>query len=383
MACGAARNFSRVTDCLKTPPMSADPQSPGTPAEISAAAAMWLARRDRGFTAVEQDEYLEWMRTDPRHPRAVAQLEKTWLALDGLAEWRPVHSTQPNPDLLAERRRSPGWGRVVRSAFAVGALAAAAVVAVAIFTSTPDHPVPAVSASVRVIPPPERLTLADGSLVELNHGGKIETDFSPGVRRVRLVRGEAHFTVTKNPARPFIVEANGVAVRAVGTAFDVRHTEGAVEVLVTEGKVQVSPPLTAEPVALALRAVASTRSAAPAPVVPPTPLIAGERAVVSITTPTALPKVDTVDEEEMAQTLAWQGVRLEFADLPLAEVITEFNLRNRRQLVIGDAAAGRLRVGGSFRADNVDAFVRLLKVSFGVIVERGPDDSLVLLRRGK
>ena len=52
--------------------------------------------------------------------------------------------------------------------------------------------------------------------------------------------GEAYFTVAKNPGRPFVVAAGGVGVRAVGTAFNVRLDSDAVEVLVTEGRVQVS-----------------------------------------------------------------------------------------------------------------------------------------------
>ena len=111
-------------------PHSADEQ----PGEIAADAAAWLARRDRGFTAEEQDHYFEWLRADPRHGAAVARLEKTWGALDALAGWRPVHSARPNPDLLAsppvvararveERRR-----RAVTAAF--GAVAVQAVLAV-------------------------------------------------------------------------------------------------------------------------------------------------------------------------------------------------------------------------------------------------------------
>ena len=53
-------------------------------------------------------------------------------------------------------------------------------------------------------------------------------------------------------------------------------------------------------------------------------------------------------------------------------------LRNRQQLVVDDATTGRLRVGGSFRADNVDAFVRLLEASFGVSAQRRADGALVL-----
>jgi len=102
---------------------------------------------------------------------------------------------------------------------------------------------------------------------------------------VRLVRGEAHFTVAKNPARPFIVEAGGVAVRAVGTAFDVRHADGAIEVLVTEGKVHVR----------AARAARRIQVPAPAPIA--TPLVAGERAVVDTTRPATAPAVAVVERQ--------------------------------------------------------------------------------------
>ena len=109
-------------------------------------------------------------------------------------------------------------------------------------------------------------------------------------------------------------------------------------------------------------------------------MVAGERAIVDTTTPAAVPVIATVSAAEIAHALAWQGVRLEFQGLPLAEVVNEFNLRNRQQLIVGDAATGKLRVGGSFRADNVDGFVRLLEASFGVTALRRDDGALVLHR---
>ena len=349
--------------------MAVEPSNADSSADLEAVASAWLARRDRGLTAAEQDTYLEWLRADLRHGAMIAHLEKTWGALDVLKEWRPTHSARPNPDLLATpQARTKIWAHLRKFPFAVPTLAAAAAVALGLFvfqSVSRETQVP--TGTVRVIPSPERLTLEDGSVVELNHGGKIETDFTAETRRVRLVRGEAHFTVTKNPARPFIVEANGVAVRAVGTAFNVRHASDAVEVLVTEGKVQVERP------------VAPVAPSASIPLAPtPTALVAGERAIVDTTAPAAQPVVATVTPTEIARALSWQGVRLEFTELPLAEVVTEFNLRNRQQLVVGDVPTGRLRVGGSFRADNVDAFVRLLEASFGVSAHRRDDGALVL-----
>ena len=337
------------------------------PRDVPAAAAEWLARRDRGLTAAEQDAYLQWLREDPGHGAAVARLEKTWDRLDTLAEWRPKHSARPNPDLLSAPRAGPPPEPVRRAPrislrFAALTLAAAAIAAGGFFVLHRPAPAPAAAApvathGVNVTPRSERLALADGSVVELNRGGRIEPAFTAGERRMQLVRGEAHFTVTKNPARPFVVEAGTVAVRAVGTAFDVLRGASSVEVLVTEGKVHVERP------------------ALPAP----TPLEKGERAVVDTRTGTAVPVVTRVTPAEIEQALDWEGVRLEFSELPLSEVVAEFNLRNHQQLAVGDAETGRLRVSGNnFRADNVEGFVRLLEQSFGVTAERRGDGVIVL-----
>ncbi len=86
---------------------------------------------------------------------------------------------------------------------------------------------------------PERHVLEDGSVVELNALTKLDVQYTPTERRVRLVRGEAYFIVAKNPQRPFRVSANQVTVQAVGTAFSVGLDPKELSVLVTEGKVRV------------------------------------------------------------------------------------------------------------------------------------------------
>lgn len=85
----------------------------------------------------------------------------------------------------------------------------------------------------------ERVTLPDGSVIALNANSRVDVRYSSAERRVSLIGGEAQFNVTKNKQRPFIVGVGGISVRAVGTAFNVRMEPGEVEVLVTEGRVQV------------------------------------------------------------------------------------------------------------------------------------------------
>ena len=71
--------------------------------------------------------------------------------------------------------------------------------------------------------------------------------------------------------------------------------------------------------------------------------------------------------------LDWREGLLAFRDAPLSEVAAEFNRYNARKLVVADAEAGALRVGGSFRWDNAEGFVRLLEAGFPVRAEVGAD----------
>jgi transmembrane sensor len=326
--------------------------------EIQDAASAWLARRDRGLSAPEQDAYLEWLYANPLHGRAVVQLERVWTSLNKLEEWRPAHSAVPNPDLLAPRRPS-------RLYWLTTALAAAAAVALAFYVWLPARPAAAPHREAIVHPGPERLTLADGSIVELNQGAKVDVRFTPAERLVELIKGEAHFTVAKNPNRPFIVSAANVAVRAVGTAFSVARSPQEITVLVTEGKVRVD-------------------DMSPGPGRPPreiSQLTASQRVVVNTPAPNEAlaAQVSEVTPAEVERALSWQGLRLEFADMRLGDVVGAFNRYNRQQLAVADEETAAILVGGNLRADNVDGFVRLLDSSFGVSAFR--DGNRITLRK--
>ena len=323
--------------------------------EVALAASHWIVRTDRGLTAEEQDEYSAWLAADPRHGVWLARRRQTWAEFDALTEWRPEHSAEPNPDLLAAPRpRRRGWRLVFPSV-----LALAAGLAVWLSVSPPLAAVKTEPVSA-IVSAYESRALDDGSVVELNGGAHIEVNFTTEERRVRLVRGEAHFIVAKNPLRPFVVEAGGVAVRAVGTAFDVLLGGHAVEVVVTEGRVRVDPPAAAA----ALQQVPD--------------VAAGQRVVVALAGG-QISAVTTISPDEMARRLAWQPRLLDFSATPLEAVAAEFNRRNRTQLVLADPALRLMPIVASFRSDNVDGFVRMLELSAGVSAERNGD--LIVLRR--
>lgn len=333
-----------------------EPDSPEAQAR-SRTAAEWFAKRDRGLTAAEQDEFLQWLAAHPRHGEWFALHRRLGGDFSVLAQWRPEHSEEPNPDLLARPRRRLRWLMPL-------GLAAAASLALAFVWW--QAAMPAVETEVANAAAYERRILADGSTVELNRGAVVTVAFTAGERRVVLVRGEALFTVAKNPARPFVVRAGGVDVRAVGTAFNVRLDAASLEVLVTEGRVQVqSPP-------------AAGTSAVPASA--PPEVTAGQRATVSLTAATQ-PQIVAVSVEESARLLAWQPQLLDFSSVPLGRAIVEFNRRNRVQFVIADAELAAMPIVASIRSDNVERFARFLADTPGVVVERRGADEIVLRRK--
>ena len=87
------------------------------------------------------------------------------------------------------------------------------------------------------------VTLNDGTKVMLNANSTLEYPVSfddAEVREVRL-KGEAHFEVTKNPHRPFVVKAGEMQTQVLGTIFDVKaYRKDAPKVTLMEGKVKVS-----------------------------------------------------------------------------------------------------------------------------------------------
>src|SRR5262249_3983383 len=138
-----------------------------------------------------------------------------------------------------------------------------------------------------------------------------------------------------------------------------------VEVLVTEGRVQVSTPMASAEADHALATV----------VIPI--LRAGQRAVIT-RDGSAPPRVEAVSAAVIARVPIWRPRQLEFNDVPLAQVVAEFNSDNAVKMVVDDPMLASLPIGTSLRSDNVEGFVRILEVDFGVKAERRSDGVIVL-----
>src|SRR6266478_8828910 len=204
-----------------------------TRTDIDEEAAVWVWRMDSAAVAAADRQAFEaWLRHDPRHRRAAAALSAVWSTLDGLAEAKREEKIAT----FTHTAKAPPLHHPQRRWFAAAAvLAAVAVGAVWLQQGGGESQTWATAVGQQ-----RNVTLADGSTVTLNTNTILETDLRRRTREIYLRKGEAHFTVAHDRARPFLVHAGDSVVRAVGTEFDVRVRDAnQIEVIVNEGQVEV------------------------------------------------------------------------------------------------------------------------------------------------
>lgn len=330
---------------------------------VEEVAAGWLVERDRGLSPAREEELARWLRSDPAHEATYRALAATWTMLGEKGVTEAAVVAQP----------SARW----RAGWLAATVAAAAALAVAYFGSGVAEPAPtreradghfSLTAKTEV-GGVRRVDLPDGSVIQLNTNSVVDVEYAAAIRRVRLARGEAYFTVAKNAQRPFVVSAGGVDVRVLGTVFNVRLKSDAVDVLVTEGRVRVGSPATVDP---------ATQPADQAPA----ELTAGQRVSVALgrSQSEVVERPVSATPAQIRQTLAWQGRRLDFDATPLSEIVAEINRYNHHQISIADEGLRKRRFGGSFPATDHETVVRMLEADFGVVAERRGGETQLRLK---
>ena len=87
------------------------------------------------------------------------------------------------------------------------------------------------------------MRMPDSSLIWLNAGTTItySQDYGQQTRTINL-KGEAYFKVAKDSTHPFIVNTDGIIVRALGTRFNVKayREEKTISATLEEGKIDIS-----------------------------------------------------------------------------------------------------------------------------------------------
>ena len=196
------------------------------------------------------------------------------------------------------------------------------------------------------------LRLADGSMLTLNSRSRVRVEFTKSARMVDLLDGETLFHVAKNPARPFIVRAEGAFVRVIGTEFDVDKRSSGTVVTVVEGRVAVvaNSVQAGHPGSLGVGSAEPQESSSPTggqdtgrhqAVI----LSAGEQIKVAIGALTQPIRTDTTS------AVAWTRGRVILDSATLVEIADEFNRYSERKLTAEDHGERPLRLSGVFSTD--------------------------------
>jgi transmembrane sensor len=319
-------------------------------------ACEWLVRMDADepLTDAEIQELREWMQRSAFHRSELKRICKFWRQANVLTELAVCleSATQQRAD---SRRR---WAGAV-------ALAASAVLAAVILTWWYLQRLDGIGSVgyQTVIGQQKSIALADHSSIQMNTDSQVQVDYSSGARTVRLLKGEALFSVMPDPRRPFEVYAGESVVRAVGTAFSV-HIDGNnnVDVTVTKGAVDVAEVSHAPTV---------TRHK-PANGTPPNSSLARLKAgeMTRVESGSDHIEVQQVAEPVLQRKMAWQDGYLAFSGESLSEVVEQVNRYSAVTLEIGDPKLASVAIGGRFRIGDLDAVLDVLESNFGIRAQR-------------
>lgn len=379
------------------------------------AAAWWVRLQSEELARAEREQFVDWLRESAVHVAEMLRVAKVHDALEQFQGWAKIATDEPDdggsgsgdnivslpqyPRSAASLVSLPATGgeehktgaslsdwrrgardeafrRATRRRLWIGAIAAGlAAVAIAAMLLSPMLRGQTTIETERG----ERreVALADGSVLEVDPQTRIRVAFEEHTRRIFLERGRALFRVAKNPARPFLVQADGTTVRAVGTAFGVDWQKQGVIVTVAEGKVGVfastpSPPeeveKTSTPGEPDSPSTATKQARRPMEVL----LAAGQQ--LRMPSSGATEPVRTVNSE---RELAWAKGQLVFDNETVRDAIEEFNRYNRVRLHVTDEALAMRPVSGVFDASDPESFIGFLQTVASVHVTRGESEIIM------
>ena len=316
----------------------------------------WMIRLEEGLTEEEQQLFDNLPSTQPR---LASEIAKTLNALRFIKE-----NVSEIPDAILNggervpaRRSLPG-----RLSIGLGIAAAACVVVIAGFLLANVVLEPrAKTEVVRQDETPRTKRLEDGSLIRMNSGTRIKIEYSRQLRHVELLEGEAHFEVAKNKNRPFVVGIDRFEIRAVGTSFNVKRQTSEINVLVTEGKVELTAGQTH----------VNTGSAASEDHNRETigTLEIGEKAKIRYETQdrTYNCEVNQQNEQEMSHQLQWREALLTFGGPTLKDLVEEFEQKTGIRMILRDPKLENIHiVGGVFSTNNPYLILDILKKTYDV-----------------
>lgn len=374
--------------------------------KVEQEAVDWLIKLDGDDKPSEQDlqALKQWMALSPAHIEELDKLNTFWGDLSVLTELN-IPLVKPAVLAAAKNKRQTEAANeaskaasFTRSPWAVAASVLGLAILIQLVVWSGGKPLDSTNGYyATAIGKQTSVLLADGSTLHLNTNSQVSVDYAEGYRNIRLLQGEVHFDVAKNKAQPFRVYAGQGRVQAVGTAFTVYLRAKDIEVLVTEGKVELathkaqlathktqqatelqsSSQLETQPDKIS--DIEAVNSASPGyyltiPVERLGLLAEGQQATIVVAQNNETGskhnthKVELMDAETLARRDAWRKGLVLFAGDSLEEVVAEISRYTTLSIEIVDPALKEIRIGGQFRLGDVNGMFKVLETNFGLSV---------------
>lgn len=199
-------------------------------------------------------------------------------------------------------------------------------------------------------------TLPDGSTAFLNKRSELTYEFNPRkkIRKV-VLKGEAYFSVKHEAEKPFIIEAEDILVRDIGTEFNLKAypDKDTIEIIVMHGEVQF---YTKNDEGLNLQA--------------------GEKAIY-----TKSSKKFYRIEKPDTNALAYKTKVFSFNNTDLKSVVNLLNEVYNSKIKLANEKLFNCRLTANFKEDNASIIAEVIAETMGLTITR-KDDQIILDGKG-
>ena len=309
-------------------------------------------------TAQEQERVLQWMKQSEENEKYFNQLKQIFqkagaasvqVEFDTDAAWKKVKKQINNDGKVISITRSTYFSPL---RIAAGIIVLIGLGSVLYLLTAPPIQTLAVASAITT----RQDTLPDGSTAFLNKQTELEFEYNPRekTRKVKL-KGEAYFSVKHEEEKPFIIEADEILVRDIGTEFNLKAypDKDTIEIVVTQGEVQF---YTQKDPGLNLKA--------------------GEKAIYSKRSKEfyRIEKPDT-------NTLAYKTKVFSFNNTDLRSVVSLLNEVYNSKISLASESLYTCRLTANFKEDNPEIIVEVIAETMGLELTK-KDDQLILSGKG-
>jgi len=304
-------------------------------------------------TSPEEDiELSRWLAEDPENRKEFSRFELIWnqsknlekkSTVDPEAAW--VKFKQQIPDAIPQAIIRPisnrfGWLQIAAILFIIAG-------AWSFYLILGQNGYDTISSGQMV----RIQVLPDGSKVTMNKNAVLsyKKDFKGSTRSVKLDQGEVFFDVSPDKSKPFIIDADKVSIRVLGTSFNVKRNSDLTEVIVESGLVGVS--LKNQQIELKK----------------------GEKVLIKGT--------NALLQKELSNDLLYNYYRTNIFvayNTPLWRMVEILNEAYQTKIEIEDPKLRDLTLNTTFKGESLDTILHVISETLGINVQR--EDGKIILK---